>query len=76
MCFSQGGSLTFLGLGLGTGLFLRSQGRPTRHYALFMYFALMELIQFLVSAWLQAHKQAACLLHSQADCTVCYPCPK
>ncbi len=50
MCFSQGGSLAFLGMGLGTGLFLRSRGHPPRRYWLFIYFAMMEAIQFMVSA--------------------------
>jgi hypothetical protein len=49
MCFSQRGSLGFFALGAGTGLFLKARGSPTRRYQLFLYFALMELIQFGVS---------------------------
>lgn len=49
MCFSQPGSLAFFALGAGTGLFLKARGSPRRRYQLFLYFALMELIQFGVS---------------------------
>lgn len=48
MCFSQSGSLGFLAMGMGTGLFLRARNHPPRRYWLFLYFALMEAIQFMV----------------------------
>jgi hypothetical protein len=50
MCFSQPGSLAFALLGLGTAALLKARGHPFRRYGLFLYFALMEVIQFNVSS--------------------------
>lgn len=66
MCFSQPASLGFGLLGMGTGLFLRARGHPTRRYALFMYFALMEFIQFGVSLW--SARGPTCRAQLQLQC--------
>jgi hypothetical protein len=49
MCFSQSGSIGFALLGSATAALLRARGHPFRKYGLFLYFALMEFIQFGVS---------------------------
>lgn len=36
-------------LGLSTAAFLRAKGHPARRYVLFLWFAVMELIQYAVS---------------------------
>jgi len=49
MVFSQVTSLGFGVLGLATGALLWARGHPARRYAVFLWFALMEFIQFTVS---------------------------
>jgi len=46
MGFSQATSLGFGVLGLGTACLLWARGHPPRRYALFLWFALIEFIQF------------------------------
>lgn len=46
MVFSQVTSLGFGVLGLATGALLWARGHPARRYAVFLWFALMEFIQF------------------------------
>ncbi|KAF8067160.1 hypothetical protein HT031_002207 [Scenedesmus sp. PABB004] len=45
MCFSQPASAGFAVMGIATGVWLRSRGHPFRRYQIFLWFALMEIIQ-------------------------------
>jgi hypothetical protein len=49
MCFSQTASLGFGLLGLVTGLILWARGHPARRFTIFLWFAIMEFIQYMVS---------------------------
>lgn len=45
MCFSLEASVTFAAIGLGTCGILLARGRPSWAWGLFLYFAVMEMLQ-------------------------------
>lgn len=48
MCWNQPASAAFAAIGFGTAALLRARGRPPHRWSLFVFFGIMEVIQFLV----------------------------